>query len=57
MNNIDEILEKTKLILNDKGMIVFEMAKESKYKEEYLGLKLIKNKTYGIKRVLVFKGV
>ena len=57
MNNIDEILEKTKLILKDKGMIVFEMAKESKYKEEYLGLKLIKNKTYGIKRVLVFKGV
>ena len=57
MNNIDEILEKKKLILKDKGMIVFEMAKESKYKEEYLGLKFIKNKTYGIKRVLVFKGV
>ena len=57
MNNIDEILNKTKKVLNDKGLIVFEMAKESKFSENYDGLNLIKNKTYGIKRVLVFKGV
>ena len=56
MNDIDFIMEKTKKILNKKGLIVFEMAKESKFKEDYENLKLIKNKTYGIKRVLVFKG-
>ena len=56
MNDIDFIVEKTKNVLNKKGIIVFEMAKESKFKEEYENLKLIKNKTYGIKRVLVFKG-
>ncbi len=56
MNDIDDIINKAKKTLNNKGLIVFEMAKESKYKEEYDGLKLIKNKTYGIKRVLVFKG-
>ncbi len=56
MNDIDNIINETKKVLNTKGLIVFEMAKESKYKEDYDGLRLIKNKTYGIKRVLVFKG-
>ena len=56
MNDIDDIMNKTLKVLNKNGLIVFEMAKESIYSESYEGLKLIKNKTYGIKRVLVFKG-
>ncbi|MBR4496653.1 MAG: 16S rRNA (guanine(966)-N(2))-methyltransferase RsmD [Acholeplasmatales bacterium] len=56
MNNIDDIINDTKKVLNDKGLIVFEMAKESKYKDSYDNLKLKKDKTYGIKRVLVYKG-
>ncbi len=56
MNNIDDIINDTKKVLNNKGIIVFEMAKESKYRDDYENLKLIKDKTYGIKRVLVFKG-
>ena len=57
MNDIDFIIENVKKLLNKNGLIVFEMSKESKFKNDYKGLYLLKNKTYGIKRVLVFKGV
>ncbi len=55
MNNINEILSQVYPILNKNGYIVFEMAIESKFPEEYEELKIIKNKTYGIKRVVIYR--
>ena len=53
MNNVCEILDLVKNHLNKNGLIVFEMAKETNY--SYDDLKIIKDKTYGIKRVVVYK--
>ena len=55
MNQIDEILESVYKLLSFKGMIVFEMDKNSIYPKEYNDLKIYKNKEYGIKRVVVYK--
>ena len=55
MDNIEDILNQIYPLLNEKGLIVFEMGIESKYPEKLLDLYLIKNKTYGIKRVLVYR--
>ena len=55
MDNTDEILISVAGILKNNGLIVFEMGKNSKYIESYGNLNLIKNKEYGIKRVLVYK--
>ena len=55
MDNIEDILNQIYPLLNEKGLIVFEMGIESKYPEKLLDLSLIKNKTYGIKRVLVYR--
>ena len=55
MNQIDEILESVYKLLSIKGMIVFEMDKNSIYPKEYNDLKIYKNKEYGIKRVVVYK--
>jgi 16S rRNA (guanine966-N2)-methyltransferase len=57
MDNISEILEDVLKLLSKNGMIVFEMAKESKYPDTLGDVSLIKNKEYGIKRVLVYKRV
>lgn len=55
MDNIDEIINLCNEILNDNGLLVFEMEKNSKYQEEYNDLYLIKDKTYGIKRVIIYE--
>ena len=53
MNDTKAILDLVKTHLNKNGMIVFEMAKETKY--SYEDLRIVKDKTYGIKRVVVYK--
>ena len=55
MDNIEEILDDIYPLLMDKCEIVFEMGKESKYPANYKDMELIKNKEYGIKRVIVYK--
>ena len=53
MNDAKAILDSVRPHLNKNGMIVFEMAKETNY--SYDELRIIKDKTYGIKRVVVYK--
>lgn len=55
MDNISEILSDIYHLLNDNSLVVFEMAKESIYPNEFNDLYLIKDKTYGIKRVVVYR--
>ena len=55
MDDISSILDSVYNLLDTKGMIVFEMGIESKYPLEFNDLTLTKNKTYGIKRVVVYK--
>ena len=55
MDDISSILDSVYNLLDKKAMIVFEMGIESKYPEEFKDLILTKNKTYGIKRVVVYK--
>ena len=55
MDNIDEIVNLCNPLLNDSGLLVFEMEKNSKYLESYDNLYLIKDKTYGIKRVVIYE--
>lgn len=55
MDNIEEILDSIYDMLDDKCMIVYEMGIDSKYPIEYKDMTLIKNKEYGIKRVVVYK--
>ena len=55
MDNIDEIINLCNPLLNDNGLLVFEMEKNSKYQETYENLYLIKDKTYGIKRVIIYE--
>ncbi len=54
MNQLDVILTKVEPFLKKNGTIVFEVSKESSYSEEIQSLTLIKNKCYGLKRVLVY---
>lgn len=55
MDNISEILELTSLRLKKDGIIVFEMGIDSKYPENIAFLEAYKNKTYGIKRVVIYR--
>lgn len=55
MNDISQILNEVYPLLNPNGLIVFEMGVESKYPESLKDLELIKDKTYGIKRVVVYR--
>ena len=55
MDNIDEIINLFNPLLNDGGLLVFEMEKNSKYQQEYENLYLIKDKTYGIKKVIIYE--
>lgn len=55
MDDIKSILDKIYPLVNDKGLVVFEMGKDSIYPDELLELRLIKDKTYGIKRVVVYR--
>lgn len=58
MNNIKEILKDISdaKILKDNGKIVFEMAKETTSFESDL-FNIIQNRTYGIKRVVIYEKV
>jgi len=53
LNDIDSILELSFNSLKEGGLIIFEMAKESTYDSKW---KVIKEKSYGIKKVIIFKG-
>ena len=55
MNNVSEILLSIIPLLKKNGRIVFEMANETEYPEEIEGLKAIKDKKYGIKKVIVYR--
>ena len=55
MDDIENIIDSVYDILKNNAILVYEMGKESIYPEEYKSLKLIKNKEYGIKRVVVYK--
>lgn len=55
LNNIIEILSEILLLIKIGGIVVFEMAKDSKYPSELDSLKLIKDKVYGIKRVVIYR--
>ena len=53
LNDIDSILDLSMAHLNEGGLIIFEMAKESKFSDKYT---VLKEKSYGIKKVVIFKG-
>jgi len=55
MNDIKNIIESIYSTINNKALLVYEMGIDSKYPEEYKNLKMIKNKEYGIKRVVVYR--
>lgn len=55
MDDIEGIIKEVYPLLNKDGLLVFEMAKDSRYIEDYNDLYLIKNKEYGIKRVVVYR--
>jgi 16S rRNA (guanine966-N2)-methyltransferase len=55
MNDIKEILGCVIPLCNKECIIVFEMAIDSPYVEEYEGLELWKNKEYGNKRVVIYR--
>lgn len=55
MDNIEEIIESIYDILKIGGTLIYEMGINSNYPETYKNLNLIKNKEYGIKRVIVYK--
>ena len=55
MNDITEILTDVYNLSNENCILVFEMAKESSYPDKFNDFTLIKDKTYGIKRVLVYR--
>lgn len=55
MDNIEEILDDVKNLLTNNGLIIFEMAIESNYNID--NYEIIKNKTYGIKRVVVYRRI
>ena len=52
-NNIKEILNSLKNIINSDTLIVFEMANESDANVD--GFKIIKEKNYGIKKIVYYK--
>lgn len=55
MNTVEEILKDVYPHLREKGLIVFEMAKDTCYPEQFYELDLFKDKVYGIKRVVVYR--
>ena len=55
MNNVSEILLTIIPLLKKNGTIVFEMANETEYPTEIEGLKALKDKKYGIKKVIVYR--
>lgn len=55
MNDISQILVDVEKSLSINGIIVFEMGIDSIYPDNIAGLEIYKNKTYGIKRVVVYR--
>lgn len=55
MDHIEEIIAEVYPHLEKKGLVVFEFAKDSPYPLEYKTLAAIKDKTYGIKRVVIYQ--
>lgn len=55
MNDIEAIIKCCYEFLNEDGLIVFEMGIDSIYPNEFEKLELIKDKTYGIKRVVIYR--
>lgn len=55
MNEIKSILEDIYPFVNEKGLVVFEMGIDSIYPDNINDLSLIKDKTYGIKRVVIYR--
>lgn len=55
MDQIEDILNEIYPILKENAIIVFELKKESIYPMKLYDLVLIKNKEYGIKRVVVYR--
>lgn len=55
LNDIEQILSLTAPVLLSRGRIVFEMANESNYPTTIAGLHIIKEKCYGIKRVVIYQ--
>ena len=57
MDNILEILNNIMPLIKDNGTIAFEMGEKSEYPQEINGFKAIKDKKYGIKKVIIYKKV
>ena len=55
MINVDEIINLCIPKLKEGGLLVFEMEANTIYQEQYGDLFLIKDKKYGIKRVIIFE--
>lgn len=55
MDDTEEILSTIYPLVKENGIVVFEMGRDSPYPERLFELELIKNKTYGIKRVAVYR--
>ena len=55
MDDIEGILSEVIHVAKENAYIVFEMSRDSNYPKKYLDLELIKDKTYGIKRVAIYR--
>lgn len=57
MNNISDILNIVSNYVKLNGIVVFEMGKDSLYPEKIGNLEFLKEKNYGIKKVIIYKEV
>ena len=55
MSNTEEILSQVYPHLAEDGIVVFEMAKNSLYCQEFQDFWVWKDKTYGIKRIVIYR--
>ena len=55
MDNIEEIISSIYDFLKNGAIVIYEMGIDSIYPNEFKDLKLIKNKEYGIKRVVIYE--
>lgn len=55
MNDIDGIVNSVYPFVKNNGLVVFEMDANSRYLDKYKNLELIKDKLYGIKRVVIYR--
>ncbi len=57
MDNIDFILNSVLTHLNKKGFVIFELGESSNYPNTLGNIKLIKEKKYGIKKVIIYQNM